>query len=120
MFDECGISCKKCGGNPCNYYTMSCDLEEHICAECRCKDIYFVYMLQCSDAQQSIYTGITNNLERRIKQHNSNKGAKFTRGRTPVVLLKSFACPDKSEALRLEYYIKQLSREEKIKFNGFS
>ncbi len=75
--------------------------------------MWFVYLLQCSD--DTLYCGITNNLDRRIKQHNARKGAKYTKGRTPVVLLKYFECADKSEALKLEYKIKQMSREEKLR-----
>ncbi len=74
--------------------------------------IWFVYILRCSD--DTLYTGITNNLERRIKQHNEGKGAKYTRGRGPVTLVKSIECATKSEALKLEYKIKQLPREEKL------
>lgn len=75
--------------------------------------MWFVYILRCSD--DTLYTGITNDLERRIKQHNEGKGAKYTRGRGPVALVKSFECESKSEALKLEFAIKKLSREEKLK-----
>lgn len=74
---------------------------------------WFVYIVKCSD--DTLYTGITNNLERRIKQHNDNKGAKYTRGRAPVELLKSFEFATKGEALKEEYRIKHLSREDKLK-----
>lgn len=74
---------------------------------------WYVYLLECADG--TIYTGATNNIARRIKQHNNGKGAKYTRTRVPVKLLKSFAFPSKSEALKAEYKIKQLSREEKLK-----
>jgi putative endonuclease len=73
---------------------------------------WVVYILTCSD--DTLYTGITNNLEKRIIKHNTNRGAKFCRGRTPVKLLKSFEVPDKSSALKMEYKIKQMSREEKL------
>ncbi len=75
--------------------------------------MWFVYILLCAD--DTLYTGITNNLERRIEQHNEGKGAKYTRGRGPVTLVRSFECASKSEALKLEYKIKQLPREEKLK-----
>ena len=75
--------------------------------------IWYVYLLKCSD--ETLYCGITNDLEKRIQKHNDGKGAKYTKGRTPVVLFKSFECASKSEALKLEYKIKQLSREEKLK-----
>lgn len=71
-----------------------------------------MYILVCSD--ETLYTGITNDLEKRIEKHNSGTGAKYTRGRTPVKLLKSFEVPDKSSALKLEYKIKQMSRDEKL------
>jgi predicted GIY-YIG superfamily endonuclease len=75
---------------------------------------WYVYILKC--ANDTLYTGITNNLEKRIKQHNNNKGAKYTKGRGPVVLVRSFETLSKSEALKLEYKIKQLPREEKLKY----
>ena len=74
--------------------------------------MWYVYLLKCCD--QTIYTGITNNLEKRIKAHNDGKGAKYTRGRTPVILLKFFEFNSKSEALKEEYRIKQLPRQEKL------
>lgn len=76
---------------------------------------WFVYILKCSDG--TLYTGITNNIEKRIKQHNEGKGAKYTRGRGPVALVKYFTRITKGEALKLEYQIKQLSRQEKLNFN---
>lgn len=75
---------------------------------------WHVYILECSD--NTLYTGITNNLERRIQKHNSGKGARYTKGRAPVKLIKSFELNNKSEALKLEYKIKQLSREDKLNF----
>ena len=76
---------------------------------------HFVYILECSDKSKSLYTGYTNNLEKRIKVHNSKKGAKYTKGRTPVKLLKFWSFISKSEALKEEYRIKQLSKKEKLK-----
>lgn len=73
-----------------------------------------IYILKCAD--DTLYTGITNNLDKRIEQHNRGKGAKYTRGRGPVTLIKSFRRFSKTDALKLEYKIKQLSREEKLKF----
>jgi putative endonuclease len=80
--------------------------------------VWFVYIVECNDEDKTLYTGITTDIERRIKQHNEGKGAKYTRGRGPVTLVKSFECLTKSEALKLEYQIKQLSREEKLKICG--
>lgn len=74
---------------------------------------WVVYLLECCD--NTIYCGITNNLINRIKKHNNRTGAKYTRTRTPVRLLKFFVVENKSEALKLEYKIKKLSRKEKIK-----
>lgn len=74
--------------------------------------MWYVYLLRCSD--DTIYTGITNDLERRIKQHNEGKGAKYTRGRGPVALIKFFECSTKSEALKLEWKIKQMTRDQKL------
>lgn len=76
---------------------------------------WYVYILKCSD--NTLYTGITNNLEKRIKQHNEGKGAKYTKGRGPVALVKYFTQLTKGDALKLEYRIKQLSKEEKMNFN---
>lgn len=77
---------------------------------------WYVYILNCSK-DNTLYTGVSNDLENRIRKHNEGVGAKYTRGRGPFTLLKSFECESKSEALKLEYKIKQLSREEKLKFN---
>jgi putative endonuclease len=71
------------------------------------------YLLQCSD--NTLYCGITNNLTRRIKQHNNGTGAKYTRGRGPVILIKFWIFPTKGEALSFEYKVKQLSRDDKLK-----
>ncbi len=74
---------------------------------------WFVYILECADG--TLYTGITNNLDRRVKQHNEGKGAKYTRGRGPVALVKFVELLSKRDALKLEYKIKQLPKEEKLK-----
>ena len=75
--------------------------------------MWFVYLLICSD--NTLYCGITNDIDKRIKKHNAGRGAKYTKARRPVSLLKYFECPDKSSALKLEYKIKKLSRAEKLK-----
>lgn len=77
------------------------------------EDTWFVYLLQCVDG--TLYCGATNNLEKRIATHNAGKGARYTRGRIPVTLIKSWSFDSKSEALQFEYKVKQLSREEKLK-----
>ena len=71
-----------------------------------------VYMLECSDS--TIYTGITNNLENRIKVHNSGKGAKYVKTRLPVILLWSIESENRSEASKLEIKIKKLNRNQKL------
>lgn len=73
---------------------------------------WLVYMLLCAD--KTIYTGATNNIERRLKAHNSGRGAKYTRSRLPVKLLCTIDCDNKSSALKLEYKIKQMSRKQKL------
>jgi len=73
---------------------------------------WVVYILRCSD--DTLYTGITNDLNKRIKKHNEGTGAKYTRGRTPVVLIASFVVESKSLALKEEYRIKKLNKEEKL------
>ena len=74
---------------------------------------WFVYIVECSD--KSLYTGITNNLENRIKTHNEGKGAKYTRARRPVVLKYYETASDKSSASKREIALKKLSRNQKIK-----
>ncbi len=74
---------------------------------------WFVYILQCSD--NSLYTGITNNLEKRIETHNKRKGAKYTKYRLPVVLKYYEIVENKSQAAKREIKIKSLSKADKIK-----
>lgn len=76
--------------------------------------MYYVYLLECSDG--TYYTGSTNNLDKRIAAHNNKKGAKYTKGRTPVILKKFWEASSKSEALKLEYKIKQLPKEKKLNY----
>ncbi len=73
-----------------------------------------VYVLKCAD--ETLYTGVTTHLKRRVNEHNtSNVGAKYTRNRRPVELIYFENCDDKVEAMKREYAIKQLSRKEKLK-----
>ena len=74
---------------------------------------WFVYMLRCADG--SLYTGYTDDVQRRLSTHQSGKGAKYTRSRLPVQLAYWEELPDKSAALRREVAIKRLSRERKLK-----
>jgi putative endonuclease len=74
---------------------------------------YYVYILRCSD--DTLYTGITTDLERRIDEHNhSPKGAKYTRARRPVTLIYHEALPGKADASRREYAIKAMTRRQKL------
>lgn len=71
----------------------------------------YVYILQCSDG--TFYTGYTNNLKKRILNHNSGHGSKYTRGRCPVKLVYYETYETKNEALKREFEIKKLARIEK-------
>lgn len=73
----------------------------------------YVYMLRCKD--DSLYTGWTTNLDRRIKKHNAGKGAKYTRGRGPVELVYYEKYETKKEATKREYEIKRLHKKYKEK-----
>ncbi len=79
---------------------------------------WHVYLLQCHD--NTLYCGITNNISRRVQQHNAGTAAKYTRGRGPVRLLTSVVFPDKSSALRAELLVKQQKKQHKETFlNNF-
>ncbi len=73
----------------------------------------YTYIVQCSDG--SLYTGWTNDLEKRIRAHNDGKGAKYTKSRRPVSLAYYEGFRTKEEAMRREWEIKHMSREEKVK-----
>ena len=72
---------------------------------------WLVYMLECSD--NSIYTGITNNLENRLKKHQSGDGAKYLRGRLPIKIIYKELFINRSEATKREISIKKMSKKEK-------
>ena len=72
----------------------------------------YTYILHCSD--DTYYTGWTNHLKERVKAHNSGKGAKYTRSRTPVELVYFEVFEKKEEAMRREFEIKQLTRKQKL------
>lgn len=74
--------------------------------------MHYVYIVQCSDG--TLYTGYTNNLENRIKTHNEKKGAKYTRGRTPVSLKYYEEFDNKSDAAKREIQIKKMRKEKKL------
>jgi putative endonuclease len=76
------------------------------------KGRWYVYIVECSDG--TLYTGISNNIDKRIREHNSGIGARYTKGRRPVKLLAKWDCADKSHASKMEYRIKGLTREAKL------
>lgn len=71
-----------------------------------------VYILECGDG--TLYTGMTDDLPRRLKAHQQGRGAKYTRGRGPLSLRYWCECDDHSQALKLEYRIKRLTRAQKL------
>ena len=73
---------------------------------------WYVYMLRCGDG--SLYTGCTDNVERRLAVHRSGKGAKYTRSRLPLELVYQESVEDRSAALRREAAIKALPRAKKL------
>ena len=75
--------------------------------------MWYLYILRCKD--DSLYTGITTDVEKRLEAHRSGKGAKYTRGRGPLELVYKEECGDHSDAHRREAEIKRLPREEKLK-----
>jgi len=75
---------------------------------------WYLYVVKCSD--NTLYTGVTTNLDRRLNEHNTSpKGAKYTRKRRPVVLVYSKHYTDRSQAQKAEYQFKSLTRKQKIK-----
>jgi putative endonuclease len=76
--------------------------------------IYSLYLLLCKG--DVIYTGVTNNVPKRIKMHFDGNGAKFTKSRPPIRLLTHVEVGTRSEAQKLEYEVKQLARKSKISF----
>ena len=73
-------------------------------------------MIRCED--NSIYTGMTSNLEKRIKEHLSKNGAKYTKSHNAIKLEVAWRSKDKSLACKLEYYIKQLTKQQKENLIG--
>jgi putative endonuclease len=75
--------------------------------------MWFVYIVECAD--NTLYTGITTDINRREEEHNSSeKGAKFTKMRRPVKIVFTKECENRSEASKLEYAIKKLTRINKL------
>ena len=73
--------------------------------------MYYTYMIRCSD--NSIYTGMTNNINKRLLEHLTNKGAKYTKSHKAVKLEAIWRSKNKSLACKLEYQIKQLTKKQK-------
>lgn len=78
--------------------------------------MFYVYIIKCSD--DTLYTGYTKDLDKRIETHNQGLGAKYTRGRIPVELVYSEKHTNKSDALKREYYIKSLAKGKKLSLIG--
>ena len=72
---------------------------------------WYVYIVRCRDG--SLYTGITTEVERRLEEHQENRGAKYLRGRGPLTLVFKHTAATKGQALKVERHIKSLSRREK-------
>ena len=77
------------------------------------KDLWYVYILRCSDG--SLYTGITKNIEKRLKAHNAGNGARYTRGRKPVTLVYKERQANQSLARQREAQIKKCGKRNKEK-----
>lgn len=80
--------------------------------------MWYLYILRCGD--DTLYTGITNDVSARLKAHASGKGAKYTRGRGPLELVYTEACESHSDALKREAAIKKLKRQEKLRLAGIT
>ena len=73
---------------------------------------WYLYILECSD--KTLYTGITTDITRRLKEHNTKKGAFYTQNKTPVELVYQETLPDRPSALKRERAIKHLTRSQKL------
>ena len=78
--------------------------------------VWAVYLLRCGDG--TLYCGIALDVEARLAQHQAGKGAKYTRGRTPLELVFQEACASKGDALRRERQLKRLRRADKLRLCG--
>mgnify|MGYP001587956791 CR=1 FL=1 len=76
--------------------------------------VWYVYILRCAD--DSLYTGVATDVEARVAKHNAGQGAKYTRGRRPVVLVYQERAGDRGTALRREHAIRRLRRAAKRRF----
>ncbi|HLC67998.1 MAG TPA: GIY-YIG nuclease family protein [archaeon] len=75
--------------------------------------MFYVYVMKCRD--RSLYTGYTNDVEKRVAAHNSGTASKYTRSRRPVKLVHQWQYKTKSDAMRAEAAFKRLSRSEKLR-----
>jgi predicted GIY-YIG superfamily endonuclease len=75
---------------------------------------WLLYVLKCRD--NTLYTGITIDVSRRVQQHNSGTASRYTRSRLPVMLIFSEPCRSRSQALKKEYAMKRLSRKKKEEY----
>ena len=83
------------------------------------ESIWYLYILRCKD--DTLYTGITTDVEKRLEAHRSGKGAKYTRGRAPLELVYRETCGSHSDALKRELAVKRLTRDQKLQLiDGFS
>jgi predicted GIY-YIG superfamily endonuclease len=73
---------------------------------------WYLYILRCGD--DTLYTGITTDVEKRLEAHRSGKGAKYTRGRGPLALVYQECCGSHSHGLKREWEVKALTRQEKM------
>ena len=73
---------------------------------------WYLYILECGDG--TLYTGITDDVGRRLAQHSAGKGAKYTRGRGPLKLVYQETCGTHSDASKREYEVHRMSRQEKL------
>lgn len=87
-------------------------------SKCNKNQEWYLYMIECKDSK--LYTGITNDLDRRIKQHNRGKGCRFTKFRIPVKLIYKEIFSSKNEALKKEAEIKGWTRDRKLELAGTS
>lgn len=77
---------------------------------------WYLYILRCGDG--TLYTGITTDVEKRLEQHRTGKGAKYTRGRSPLELVYREECGTHSDALKRELAVKRLPRAKKERMLG--
>lgn len=75
---------------------------------------YYVYIIRCQD--NSLYTGITTDIKRRYEEHKNGTGAKYTKSKKILQLEIFFKCNGRSEATKIEYFIKQMTKREKERY----